>query len=651
MSYVVGFSWDKLQAAKSFLCAVKPRWSRYLSRFTFVPFTVAPPQGRDWGGVVFSTPTWHIYVDSNYVSHAPVEHIAGLIEKELHHAARNMRGRLYRARRGDYLRYARIAAEMEVCDVLRRESQGKNLVDAYTNPLAHTILSREELSRWGIVDIPRVPDDCAWYPEAFGYPAGLAMEEYFSLLCSGETGQEGASPGDEQEGEGDATDRDGGELGAGDTEGSNDSPESEQGEPTSEDGCAEDVRSEAHEDEPGAVGGDEGEGEGAAQDDDEVNGATSGAGEDDSDAMSNESESEAEPSMPEAPGGVPADIDEGESSAKGAQEGESAGESADRVDGEGKGAPPGRGATSAAPATTGGVEGEGEASPHDAQDALTVQEMIDELSKEPGRDWFAREFEPMDPPPTDAVDTTVQDSDALEELAEDIAKSVEAGYGILPGDEMRGFSTDILKRGRTSWERALADVLARTIGETKIHGLQDYSYSVRNRNQQETGPVLMGMYDSDPSIFVIIDTSGSMKDFVGESLSAFSDVLFRTAATSGAEVGWASVSVGVVDAGVSRVLNEDMAKDFVLGFGGTDMADTIKDVVSGRFKWQGRSFEQPDILIIITDCQWNWPWSNRRRIPSNTHIVVASVLGWSEAWLYRDHPKWLTKRQWVVVGE
>lgn len=648
-SYVVGFSWDKLQAAKDFLCAVKPRWGRYLSRFTFVPFSVDPPPGREWGGVIFSTPTWHIYVDSGYIASAPLEHIAGLIEKELHHAARDMRGRLYHARRGDFARYARIAAELEVCDVMRRESEGKNLVDAFTRPLSSMVFSRDELLRWGVEGIPRVPEDFAWYPEDFGYPSGLTMEEYFALLKSGETGNqeeatsggEGGSGGEDCEddsapgGADDDADPDSGE----DEETSNPDDQGAQG----DEGSPEDDQDSSS---AGAVDSPEGK-----QEDAEAggNGEDEGASADDGADPSSAPESGHDADTPDVPGDVGGSAGEAGSTPDSPNDGvvEGTGESgAEPVEG----APSGRGTSESTPATAGGVEpGEGENSSSD--EVLTVQVTIDELSKEPGRDWFTKEYEPMEPPAVDSIGSTVQDSDALKELAEDIEKDMADGCGLTPGEEVVGFSTTILERGKVKWEKALANILARTIGDTKIHGLQDYSYNVRNRNQQETGPVLMGVYDTDPSIFVVIDTSGSMQNFIGESLGAFSDVLLRTAATSGAEVGWASVSVGVVDAGVDLALSEDMARDFVLGLGGTDIGETIKQVSSGKFKWKGRRFERPDILIVITDCQWTWPYPNNRTFPSDTHIIVASVVDWDEAWGYFKRPRWLTKRRWVKVGE
>lgn len=658
-SYVVGFSWDKLQAAKDFLCAVKPRWGRYLSRFTFVPFSVDPPPGREWGGVIFSTPTWHIYVDSGYIASAPLEHIAGLIEKELHHAARDMRGRLYHARRGDFARYARIAAELEVCDVMRRESEGKNLVDAFTRPLSSMVFSRDELLRWGVEGIPRVPEDFAWYPEDFGYPSGLTMEEYFALLKSGETGnqedeagsQEDTPPEDEEEGSGgedceDDSDPGGADDGAdpGSGEDGETSDSDDQG-AQGDEGSPEDDQDSSS---AGAVDSPEGEQEDAeagGNGGDEDTSADDGSGAD----PSSTPESGHDADTPDVPGDVGGSAGEAGSTPDSPNDGvvEGTGESgAEPVEG----APSGRGTSGSTPATAGGVApGEGENSSSD--EALTVQETIDELSKEPGRDWFTKEYEPMEPPAVDSIGSTVQDSDALKELAEDIEKDMADGCGLTPGEEVVGFSTTILERGKVKWEKALANILARTIGDTKIHGLQDYSYNVRNRNQQETGPVLMGMYDTDPSIFVVIDTSGSMQNFIGESLGAFSDVLLRTAATSGAEVGWASVSVGVVDAGVDLALSEDMARDFVLGLGGTDIGETIKQVSSGKFKWKGRRFERPDILIVITDCQWTWPYPNNRTFPSDTHIIVASVVDWDEAWGYFKRPRWLTKRRWVKVGE
>lgn len=664
-SYVVGFSWDKLQAAKDFLCAVKPRWGRYLSRFTFVPFSVDPPPGREWGGVIFSTPTWHIYVDSGYIASAPLEHIAGLIEKELHHAARDMRGRLYHARRGDFARYARIAAELEVCDVMRRESEGKNLVDAFTRPLSSMVFSRDELLRWGVEGIPRVPEDFAWYPEDFGYPSGLTMEEYFALLKSGETGnqedeaggQEGTPPEDEEEGSGGEDCE--GDSAPDDADGGADSGSEEDGETSDSDdqGAQEDEgSSEDDQDSSSAGAADSPEGE---QEDEGADGDGGDEGTSAGDGVepSSTPESGHDADTPDVPGDVGGSAGEAGSTPDSPNDGvvEGTGESgAEPVEG----APSGRGTSGSTPATAGGVApGEGENSSSDealtvsSDEALTVQETIDELSKEPGRDWFTKEYEPMDPPAVDSIGSTVQDSDALKELAEDIEKDMADGCGLTPGEEVVGFSTTILERGKVKWEKALANILARTIGDTKIHGLQDYSYNVRNRNQQETGPVLMGMYDTDPSIFVVIDTSGSMENFIGESLGAFSDVLLRTAATSGAEVGWASVSVGVVDAGVDLALSEDMARDFVLGLGGTDIGETIKQVSSGKFVWKGRRFERPDILIVITDCQWTWPYPNNRTFPSDTHIIVASVVDWDEAWGYFKRPRWLTKRRWVKVGE
>ena len=674
MSSQYFFPHDKWESAVDFLCAVKPWWGRYARRFTVVPFYVEPDGDKKWGGYIFSTPEWELYADVGFVESAPLEYVAGLIERELQRSVRDIRGRLAYVDRDFYRQYGNISAEMEICDVLREEHVG--LGEAFARDSRRALFPVERQRKWGVQDTPCVPEETEWLPDMVGLPSGSSLESCYNRFVelemarqsgqdsdSGEADSDGSSDDDAIEGAGDeqsedfsdddflqdsggSSSQDGEEPEENNVEEANQDCSSGGG--TAMDDLEDDEDSDGEDsDTNGSPSGSNGLGspEGSLEDTPDSEGASGSKGEQEDEnspakssaggQQSGSSGSQEGAEQTDEEGEVGCEPEEDDENAQGGSDGESEGASA--VDGE-----------PAEDSDVAGSEDDGSANPGEVLDA------IDELRKDEGRDWYAKDYEPLSRDTPETVGSSVRDIDALQEFAEDVMAYSRGGSipGSAPGELSIEVSRDVLRSVNLSWDKILERMVANKVGDSKINGMQDVSYEVRNPHQPRTGVLMPGMYDSPVVISLIIDTSGSMTQHLPTTLGVVEDVL--TSASEGSERGiqWVSVDVGVADSGMAYTLDDSILEGSSKGFGGTDLGWVVRDVAQGTFTHKGLLFDKPDVLIVVTDCAWSFPEVDNPAFGRDAGVVVVSVQPWEEAWRYSEAPAWVQEGiNWVYADD
>lgn len=189
-------------------------------------------------------------------------------------------------------------------------------------------------------------------------------------------------------------------------------------------------------------------------------------------------------------------------------------------------------------------------------------------------------------------DGQMADADASR-LREDVAADVrshvkENGRGSVPAGV--AIWADALAVNVTiPWPRLLTSALARTRREV-IRGRYDYSYARPNRRQKEDHPLRPAQVAYQPTVGVVVDTSGSMGGLSSEVLSTVMSLTKRVA----------QVKVYQCDAEVTAV-SRAIPKQWV-GGGGTDLRPAIE-----------LAAKDCDSVVVVTDGETPWPGSDPSR--------------------------------------
>lgn len=615
---------NKIAAAQTFLWSVKPWWRKYGEKFTLRDFVSRSVPDSKFGGFVFSDSDWSIYIDAEFAQKARVEEISAAIEREYYRQSRNLELRLSNMSPDAYEAFGKIAAEMEICSAMLEEESAmktqfgsvSELVDSF--PLSS--LDESFYERWGIKDFPLLRRDTIWNPEDMKFPSGQTAESYFQLLYQG----------DSANGEEDEDDKESpGEEGEENTEGE----ETADNEGTAEQEESDDLEeNEEQEQETGDAEGDDTEGSSSDSDDTE------------SDQEGDQGEDDESPAEGQADGSDENNEEQGKDSENDVDDTESSNENnTDETNDE----------SSEQGATADSLEDSGEVteqvstsggnaqSQHDEEaagdeeEAQTTQDKLDDLLESSERRWYSRDHAPpkfYDEARFDSdLFSDAQDESALEELSDDIRKYQDLSRqssrpGFAPGNTQVDFADEILVNNTVSWSSIWSNMMSKAVDTVKIKGGADVSYEVRNPNQPRLGPIMMGLYDNAVKIGVIIDTSGSMEQFIGKTFGTFMSVILDAVADTGDGVVWATVDVGLVEAGVARDVDQVSLKSMMKGWGGTELGGVIEELSSGRLTHKGITFDSPDVVIILTDCLFSWPWPDASKPPVDSEILVASML-------------------------
>ena len=199
-------------------------------------------------------------------------------------------------------------------------------------------------------------------------------------------------------------------------------------------------------------------------------------------------------------------------------------------------------------------------------------------------------------------------------IRKEIAERLQ-GIGYLPED-WRVWKNSLVKESRTPWQTVLAAHVSASTGRGL--GASDWTYSKPSRRQTcvDTDVILPALYQPQPLVAIVMDTSGSMYDRrTGNRVLSEIEAICKACDTS--------VRVLSCDADVHRI--EDVMSAHELhptGGGGTDMGTGIAIAC--------KLVPRPDLIIVITDGDTPWP-DARPPVP----VIVAVTR-------HRNVPSWAT---------
>lgn len=236
-------------------------------------------------------------------------------------------------------------------------------------------------------------------------------------------------------------------------------------------------------------------------------------------------------------------------------------------------------------------------------------------------------------PPSRGPETLVGKSvEEMEEITAELAESILNPPSIphLPSasDDFTEWARTRLAPSTVSWKRILPGMLNVVMSRATMSGMTDLSYSKPNPNQPDDAPIMMGFITYPPEVTILVDVSPSMQQHVGTVMSEFIAAMKRffliyaqpvTVATADGKVRWAQQSVTPYDA---------FSKQVTRTYQGTshDFGQTIKQIMKKGVKTSRQTFPKPDILVVFTDCEFEFPWPDQGSTPKSLgDLIIVSV--------------------------
>ena len=652
-AYAEQFPWDKVDAAKRYLYLVKPWWARFGQKLKIVPVYQRPPEGKPYGSITSTDGGFRLYIDVGFASWAPLHLLAGAIEHEFQHHTRDSWNRLSWLSLDEWREWANICFDLEINGGIDHEARQIDMQKIRTLAQKSHVFVEYELDFWSVTEPPGIGED-AWLPRLMGLPDRLSAEEYLNILQmakkdpppppQGESGEDENEPEEDQEqdsasGQSDP-EQEQGETSS-DDEGSSDESLTEDEKPdveSDDDHNQSDDASESENDEDSDKDGDQSQGDGDASSDENA---------EPEDGQQEESEADGDASSDDAD-----EEGNGEESSDG---------NASESSGNGDGSP---GSEDADESPSDSKDGETSGNNASDSDPKGLAETFAELKTTGDRRvWSAELGNPQDDllkpawKPEDRKNEKPLDRASIEsamiELEDDVREfGSEMGatpFGLQPGANMLQW---VAKRRRVrgvDWQSRLNKLLSSNYTSAKVHGASDLSYTVRNPNQPEFGVILQGLHDYAPTVVVIQDVSGSMisNDGMNKSMSAFTDLCSKVLGRFNSPVTWVTVDAGIIDVGTASSWNKHQQKRWSYGFGGTEIAPAIEQVMTGKLVWKGKKYPKADLTIIVTDCIFEWP---KRRPIRNGKLLVISVEP-DRKKLQMFLPKWVDRKRELVIIE
>lgn len=630
------FPWDRVKAAKQYLYAVKPWWARFGEKLVIVPIYVTPEPPKRYGAMTSTDQSFRLYVDRTFATMAPLHLLAGAIEHEFQHHTRDTWRRLKWLHPDDWREFANIALDLEINSGIDAEQRRQDIGRIYELLKNSLVFTQQDFRRWDVTAPPGM-DDEGWIPRMVPLPEGLSAEEYLRLLqksqelYDNESLSEESDSEQEDAGEGEADDDGNSESG------SETGSAGDRGDEESEDGANPEDDSDGQSDDPGSQDGNGSDStENADDTEEEMESSASAASEPNSDAESGE-------------GGDGGDADtddddqDSDETGQGSSSGTPTGPSESGHDGE-------QDADNSKPADGAGTPS--------AEIAKTIEEMREQGQNQ----MWANEIENHDDPLSDPQwKPDVEDnakplslaeiSAAYAELEEDVSESVRmgpAGYGLDADSQLVKWSATYRKSHGMNWDAKFSRLLSAAYTSARIKGQSDLSYSVRNPNQQPLGAILQGMHSYSPNVYVLQDVSGSMRnnDMMSRSMTAFTEITAKLLGNFGEPVTWVAADTKITDIGRASSWSDKLREKWSYGFGGTDFGDVIMDIFRGKVIHNGKRYPKADLLIISTDCAFEWP---RFRPRGNCKLLIVNVDDAESAERYL--PYWLDRRrEFVQMG-
>ena len=540
------------------------------------------------------------------------------------------------------------------------------------------VFSQEDADEYGVIGPPIPPE--GWEPTDYGMPSGKSAEEYLELIRSsadddeddesddgsGEDDQEqeeapdeATEDQDEDEAESDEDDADlnedeseGTDDGSDESEADEDQEESAEEQSGSED---EDEDSDEEDDEAGAGG--EADSDDDAEDDED---AVDGEGSDESDDEEAEDGSESDQNDGDEESDAESDSD-AEKAAEGGSEDDSDESDEDSDDSEGdeeadsdsEGDQDGDSDDSDAEdgnQEQDGQEGDGESEedgePEDGEDdgdgdpseGSIAQQIEADRDADELKDWIAQSLENEDDPlghqywkperdDEEFEETTNQDrDDALDDFQDKFDTFSQTAEFSSSDADSEHVSAERKRNRQTDWATRFNQLVINKKSQVETGGLSDISYLRRNPNQAMIGPILPGMFERKCVTYGLLDVSFSMRKIFADAVNVFADISEQVFMDVGLEPTWFMGDEKIVSVGEfsnwehikANAFNKEMFK------GGTDFIQIMQDICDGRVVFDGKHYPPPDMLVVLTDMQMQFP--QQRFSTGMTEFIFASVL-------------------------
>jgi hypothetical protein len=581
--------------------------------------------------------------------------LAGAIEHEFQHHTRNSWGRLNWLSLDEWRQWANIVLDLEINGGIDHESRQLDMEKIRTLAAKSNVFVDYELDFWSVTEPPNLGEE-GWLPRLMGLPDRLSAEEYLNILQMAL--KEPPAPPEEPNDSGDSDEKNDQPSENNPEENQHDDGEApdeqDKSEGDSEDG-SEDESSDDETDQDETENDDDDSDASGDEDTDSETNDEDGSGEDEDSDAGEDGEGDESADDSDSDGGDDSDDEPSEDTDDG--EGQGSGEGGSS---EGGGGPADRDNDGSSESESGKPSEGTSGSPSKPQ---SLAEVFAELkSTGDRRMWSAEMGNPQDEliqpawKPEDRKNEKPIDRASIEsayiELEEDIREHGEeamgaAGFGLRPGNDLlQWVSTRRRVRG-VDWQSRLNKLLSSSYTSAKVHGASDLSYTVRNPNQPEFGVILQGLHDYAPTIVVIQDVSGSMltNNRLNKSMGAFTDLCSKILGRFNSPVTWVTVDAGIIDVGAASSWTKQQHRRWSQGFGGTDIAPAIEQVMTGKMVWKGKKYPKADLTVITTDCAFKWP---ERRPIRNGKLLVVSVESDMKV-LNAFLPEWLDRKRELVI--
>ena len=697
----------RLEQAVNVLSVLKPWWGVYLAKMEFIEFDAGTDMNGDYTSMCWLSDDMQMYYDRSWINSAKIMDIAVDLERQIQYKIRGGKSRLVMLSEGQREELLGVSMAMEVSSSMNADYTSMMESGSLENAIMLTgNVDAESLSSSmrSLGETWPEFDREVFLPSEFGFPEELSAEDYADLILSSREddpeedqvdkssgGDEGGGSGeDEKEWSSLSEESNSDEQGDGDGEraektrnGTSDSDgESEDAENKPDDrGEPGDTRDESTKeragDEPDA--GDDGDTEECSEN---GSGSTDGTnteatGEREESGDGDPEGSESDSSEPESGSGMTEDEDgggeagEGEPSSFGdepddKEEAESdVGDEPDNEESlfevveEGVDGIESIGGSS-------GDQGDSRSEDFSPQEggepgSSSAADLVnDQINSSPRSSWMARgELDSEVPVGAEDKEDGGLDAREIQELEKDFAyevlnarDQVATGQRALDGasDTLVNWAGYIARRTGVNWQNQFSEITNDTVTAVKSMGMTDLSIQKRNPNQPQIGPIMLGLEGYDPKGFILVDVSGSMEPFLSLVLDSVSEIVESAFASTSVPLTWVAADTGVVDVGETRT-PESVYKSVRRFGGGTNFAHVIEDLVDGSLSWNGEILPSPDILFIISDGQFDWPWKEEQEPPMGTQIVFVQTGGMNESDMRKwGIPAWATSKMVVVAA-
>ena len=197
-------------------------------------------------------------------------------------------------------------------------------------------------------------------------------------------------------------------------------------------------------------------------------------------------------------------------------------------------------------------------------------------------------------------------------------------------------------KSKQSWKKLLPRILTSVSGKAAAAGLGDLSFSKRNPNQTDDMPLMMGFITYPPNVTILIDASPSMQMHSKKTMSEFTALVGKFFARYGEPITVVAADSGIKDAFSAVSINANAKRAIKKTYHGSsaNFGDTVEQILKKGASFRGRNFPKPDILVILTDCEFLWPMMEKSKLPGKYADVI--VVSTNEYDSIKDIlPKWV----------